>query len=97
MATQATTSRKTTTRFPNSTTGWRLSGGVRCWREQVGQSGQPRPESESRTAAPVTMLARSTASVTRHRRRNRRGPICSDNTGFPWYRRPEVTCEPNPV
>ena len=32
--------------------GWRASGGVRWCSEQSGQSGQPSPESVSRTAAP---------------------------------------------
>src|SRR5664280_3338479 len=85
VATHATTSTNTTTRFPNSTTGWRLRGGGRRRGEQVGQSGQPRPESDSRTAAPVATLSITVASVNRQRKRNGRGPIRREDTVSVWY------------
>src|SRR5580692_8194564 len=96
VAMQATTSTKTTTRLPNSTSGCRRRAGVRwCW-EQVGQSGQPSPESDSRTAAPVTTLSTTVARVTRQRRRNGRGPIRREDTVSSWYRPDRRRREPGP-
>ncbi len=63
----------TTMRLPNSMTGWSESGGVSRWWAQVGQSGQPRPESDSRTAAPVATFRMMVAREIRHRRTKARG------------------------
>src|ERR1035438_7088961 len=82
---QAMTSTTTTIRLPNSSSACRLSGGVRWSREQVGQSGQPRPEPESRTAAPVATLNMTVTSVNRQRKRNGRGPIRREVTVSVWY------------
>ena len=63
----------TTMRLPNSMTGWKESGGVRRRWAQVGQSGQPSPESDSRTAAPVATFRMIVAREIRHRRTKARG------------------------
>ena len=94
MAIQATTSRNTTTRLPNSTTGWSRRAGVSWCCEQVGQSGQPSPESDSRTAAPVTMLRTTVARVIRQRRRKGRGAIRREDTVSQWYRPDRHTAGP---
>ncbi len=87
-----TTSRVATIRLPNSMTGCRESGGVSCWWLQVGQSGQPRPEPDRRTAAPVATLRTIVAREIRHSRRKARGlmrerghrpPIVSSCSGRP--------------
>ena len=73
-------------RFPNSMAGCNDKGGVsRCW-EQVGQSGQPSPESLRRTAAPVTMLSTTITTVTWVMRRKARGVTPAICTGGPSYR-----------
>ncbi len=89
---QTMTRSVTTRRFPNSMSGWRLSGGVRWCSEQVGQSGQPRPESDRRTAAPVTTFRTIVAVVTRQRRRNGRGPIRREDTVSSSYRPGRAHC-----
>src|ERR1700729_4008445 len=57
-----------TRRFPNSTSPWNWSAGVRWPTEHSGQSAQPRPEPVRRTAAPVsTMRAVRTRATTSSR------------------------------
>ncbi len=63
-------------RFPNSTSEWNWSGGVRWPWVQSGQSAQPRPEPVSRTAAPVTtMSATMTRDATQSRRKAAAGTV----------------------
>ena len=53
------------TRFTNSTIGCHDSSATRLFFSHVGQSGQPRPEPERRTKAPVTMMAATDHAATR--------------------------------
>src|ERR1700722_11843280 len=57
-------------RLPNSTQAWYWSGATTPDAVQFGQSGQPRPEPVSRTAAPEMMVrssAQMAAAAKRHR------------------------------
>ncbi len=50
-------------RLPNSISAWLESSGVRLVPSQRGQSGQPRPEPVTRTAAPVKTIRVHTTSA----------------------------------
>ena len=57
--------RPVTTRLRNSTDWCHDSSPTRLFFSHVGQSGQPRPEPERRTKAPVTMMAATDQAATR--------------------------------
>ena len=75
----------TTSRFPNSMRGWSDKAGVMLEREQSGQSGHPRPESDRRTAAPVTMLSATRPKLIWQRRRKAPADKRGACTGEPSY------------